>query len=178
MTSIMNGSPGKVAALNDFLQSNGARLHPDISIAENEASGLYWHADEDIEPGSTIISVPHKLSLSYLNAMVDEDWPVFKRYRDRFEPKDAIETITFFYLMIQYIHRDKSFWKAYLEALPQPEGYHLQPLFYDDPKDQAWLQGTDVWFTNMTRVQRYQKMFEDGKAIFQEAACDDSRYDW
>lgn len=174
----MNATSDKVTALNNFLQANGARLHPDISIAENEASGLHWHANKNIETGSTVISVPHKLSLSYLNALVDEDWPVFKRYRDSFNPNDAIETITFFYLMVQYIHRDKSFWKAYLDALPQPEDYHLQPLFYEDAQDQGWLHGTDVWFTNMSRVQRYHKMFEDGKGVLRKAVCDDSRYDW
>lgn len=168
------------AALLDFLRENGAHLHPGIIIAENESSGLHWRAKEDIsiEPGSTIISVSHSIAFSYLNALVDEQWPVFKSHRHRFKPDFEVEAITFFYLMIQYTHRKMSFWKPYLDALPRPNQEHTQPLFYEDEKDIAWLKGTDVWHTNEKRTKRYREIYEDGKNVLENADQDVSWCTW
>lgn len=168
----------KIRDLEDFLQTHGGHLHPEISIAENETAGLHWRAKKDIEPGSTIISTPHTLAFSYLNALVDEEWPVFKNCREQFRPDFAVEAITFFYLMVQYHNRANSFWRPYLNALPGPEEEHTQPLFFEDDQDRAWLEHTDVWHTNLTRTERYRQMYEDGKAVLQKAGCDQSYLTW
>lgn len=164
--------------LEEFLRDHDARLHPSICIAENHTSGLHWRAKDAIEPGCNIVSCPHTLSLSYLNALVDEDWPVFKQCRQRLNPDYEVEAISFFYLMIQYANRETSFWKPYLDALPEPDSEHTQPLFYEDAEDIAWLQGTDVWHTNETRIKRYRAIFEDGKSVLEAAACDVSWCTW
>lgn len=81
----------KIRELEIFLRAHGGHLHPDIEIAENDPAGLHWRAKKNIDSGSTIISTPHSLAFSYLNALVDEEWPVFKKYREQFRPDFAIE---------------------------------------------------------------------------------------
>lgn len=166
------------SSLNGFLREKSGYLHPSVSIAESEAAGCHWRATDTIEPGSTIISVPHSTALSYLNALVDEEWSVFKKCRSLFKPEFEVEAISFFYLMVQYTYREKSFWKPYLDALPGPNAYHTQPLFFDDQLDIEWLAGTDVWHTNEKRTARYREIYEDGTAVLQKAGADRSWCSW
>lgn len=172
------GSVSKIDRLEEYLRIHGAH-HPDVYIAESLLSGLHWRAKEDggISAGSTVISLPHTLAFSYLNALVDDDWP-FKALRSRFRADFEVEAISFLYLITQYINREESFWKPYLDALPGPDEDHTQPLFYDDPQDIAWLQGTDVWHTNEKRIKRYKEIYEDAKRVLQEAGHDQSWYTW
>lgn len=165
-------------SLTSFLQGHGAHLHPNVAITQGKSSsGFHWRATRGaIEPGDTIISVPHSVALSYLNALVDEDWP-FKKHRQSFNPDFEVETISFFYLMIQY-NNPQSFWRPYLDALPAPEQYHTQPLFFEHEDDVKWLEGTDVWHTNQNRLERYRAMYDDGLSVLQSAGCNVSWCTW
>lgn len=174
----MTEPSAKIANLDAFLRSNGAALHPNIFIAENEASGLHWRAKGDIGPESILISVPHKLSLSYLNALVDENGPEFQRVQERIVPDFRIEAVTFFYFMHQYLNRETSFWRPYLEALPGPNEEHTQPLFFDSFHDRQWLEGSAVGHTNRQREEKYRAIYEEGKAALRRLAYDKSEYTW
>lgn len=169
----------KAQNLEAFIHEKGGHLHPSIAIVESETAGFHWRAqDGPVEVGDTVISVPHSTALSYLNALVDEDWPVFKKCRTFFKPDFEVEAISFFYLMVQYKNRDRSFWRPYLDALPGPEANHTQPLFFDDPEDIKWLEGSDVWHTNQNRTARYREIYDDGIGVLQRAGIDVSWCTW
>ncbi|KAK5174229.1 uncharacterized protein LTR77_001309 [Saxophila tyrrhenica] len=161
-------------ALEAWLSSNGAYLHSDIRILQDNESGVHLRATKPIPPATTIASTPHSMALSYLNALVDNAYPVFKQQRQRFK----VEAIGYFYLMAQYINREQSFWKPYLEALPSPDGELTQALFFDSAEDIAWLDGTDVWHTVIARQNVYGGYYNHGIAVLQEAGIDCKPYTW
>ena len=80
--------------------------------------------------------------------------------------------------MAQYIHRSGSFWNPYLDTLPGPETEFSQPLFFEDSEDVAWLEGTDVWYTNLARREVYEKYYRDGITVLEQAGIDTEQYTW
>ncbi|KAK3709717.1 hypothetical protein LTR37_010744 [Vermiconidia calcicola] len=114
------------------------------------------------------------MALSYLNALVDDAFPVFKQQRHRFK----VEAIGFFYLMAQYINREQSFWKPYLDTLPSPDQELTEALFFEHEEDVAWLEDTDVWRTVSARAEVYEKYHRDGIEVLQEAGIDTQPYTW
>lgn len=160
--------------LKRWFHSNGGRLHENVEIVHNQTSGVHLRAIAPCSPGTTIVCVPHALSLSYLNALVDDALPVFREQRDKFK----VEAIGFFYLMIQYVSRRTSFWKSYFDTLPSPDELLSQPLFSREAEDVIWLQGTDVWHTVSARKEIYGKYYNDGISILEEAGVDVEPLTW
>lgn len=167
-------STDQTAALEKWFRSNGGCIHENIRIAHDEVSGVHYRALAPIEPGTKISSSPHSLILSYLNAIVDDTFPVFRDHKHQF----TVEAIGFFYLMAQYIHREKSFWKPYLDTLPGPDEDFSQPLFFEDPDDVAWLEGTDVWHTVTSRKKIYQQYYQNGISVLNQSGIDTEPYTW
>ena len=118
--------------------------------------------------------MPHVLALSYLNGLADDASPVFTQSRDLFR----IEAIGFFYLMVQCVNRRESFWNPYLDTLPGPDYDFTTPLWFDDPQDAAWLEGTDVWNTISARKDIYKQYYSKGIAAFKQAGMDVGPYTW
>ena len=120
------------------------------------------------------MSAPHSLALSYLNALVDDSFPIFKAHRKDF----AVENLGWFYLMTQYIHREKSFWKPYLDTLPRPEAEWTTPLWFDEPADLPWIEGTDVLHTMLGRRKVYEEYYATGVAALKRGGMDTTPYTW
>lgn len=164
----------KTQALESWFHANDGYLYEGIKVLHNETAGYHLRAEASIPPGTNIASAPHSLTLSYLNALVDDKFPVFAEQRSKFK----IEAIGFFYLMTQYVHRNESFWKPYLDVLPQPEDDFSQPLFFESEDDIAWLEGTDVWHTVTARRDVYKEYHRKGIAVLQDAGIDVPPYTW
>nr|POE47189.1 ribosomal lysine n-methyltransferase set10 [Quercus suber] len=160
--------------MEDWLRANGGFLHPSLSIAHSATSGLHWRANGPIPAGTSLITVPHGLALSYLNALVDDAYPVFQKQRRRFK----VENIGFFYLMVQYVNREKSFWKPYLDLLPQPSSDLCTPLWFREQHDLDWLEGTDVLHTAKGRLEIYEQYYATGVEVLHEAGIDSAPYTW
>ena len=176
----MTATP-QTKALETWLRSHGAYLHPNTRIVKDSDRGIHRQATAPIPPGTTIASAPHSLALSPLNALIDDAFPVFRQQRHRFK----VEAMGFFYLIAQYIHRNnspggpsESFWKPYLDALPGPDMEFSQPLFFEEAEEVVWLEGTDVWHTNLARKEVYQKYYRDGLAVIEQAGIDTEPYTW
>jgi hypothetical protein len=170
----MSSTP-QTEALEAWLKQHGALLHPAIQIVEDAASGVHVRATKTLPPGTTIGTAPHAISLSYLNALVDEQYPVFSTRREQW----SIEAIGFFYLMTQYINRENSLWKPYLDLLPGPESSALsQPLFFDDTDDVEWLADTDVWYTVLKRKEKYEALYQSHLPLLEQAGIDTRPYTW
>lgn len=164
-----------VQALEDWLRGQpGGYLHPNVHIESDETHGVHWRASGAVEPGSRIATVPHSIALSYLNALADESLPVFQRRRKEFK----IEAIGFFYLMLQYVNSATSFWKPYIETLPQPGEEYTTPLWFDEPADEAWLRDTDALFTTKKLKSIYEEQYSSGVSILQASGIDTEPLTW
>ncbi len=164
----------KTTALEEWFRANSGYLNDGIRILQDDTRGVHYQAVWPVEPGSTLASASHSITLSYLNALVDDAAPVFKQQKHRFK----VEAIGFFYLMMQYINCETSVWKPYLDTLPSPDTPLSQPLFFDDPQDQAWLEGTDVWHTVTARTEVYEEYYTNGFAVLKQAGIDVQPYTW
>ena len=161
-------------ALETWFRSHGGYLHPKISIQEDSSRDVHYRATACIPPGTAIASAPHSLTLSYLNALIDDAFPVFKQQRHRFN----VEALGFFYLMTQHLQRRNSFWKPYLDTLPSPDEEFTQPLFFDNAEDIAWLDGTDVWHTATARKKVYEACYRNGITVLKQGGVDVEPYTW
>jgi len=170
------GTPtAEMESLENWLRDNGGYLHPNVKISVNAEAGVHWRATAPLDPGTTVSVVPHSLALSYLNALVDDAVPVFAQRRADF---GGVENIGFFYLMAQYVNREKSFWTPYVKCLPQPEDEFTTPLWFDEPDDLAWLEGTDALHTMLGRKAVYEGHHRTGVAILEQAGIDTGAYTW
>ncbi|KAK4543024.1 hypothetical protein LTR36_006022 [Oleoguttula mirabilis] len=161
-------------ALEHWLSHYGGFLHPSLRLCVNAEAGLHCRATATVDAGTRISTVPHALALSYLNALVDDACPVFKQRRPDFQ---GVENIGFFYLMVQHHYSTTSFWKPYLETLPKPQDF-ATPLWFDDPEDLAWLEGTDVLHTMLGRKEVYEQYYYAGVNILAQAGIDTGPFTW
>ncbi|KAF2478948.1 hypothetical protein BDY17DRAFT_257805 [Neohortaea acidophila] len=168
----MAASPTELAALEQWFRANHGHLHPGIHLQHDDIFGVHYRTRATIEAGVCVASASHAVALSYLNALVDEHFPVFQQQRHRF----PVAAAGFFYLMSQWVNREISFWKAYLDTLPTPEADFSQPLFFEQAADTAWLEGTDVWHTVRAREEVYRNYFDDGIAILRQEGIDVQPY--
>jgi hypothetical protein len=101
-----------------------AYLNPHVEIYEDPRTGMSFRAAKELPPQSNIVTCPYQVSLSYLNAI---EAPEFCRHSVPF-PRNFLDTLSkddpniigHFFLMQQYMLREKSFWWAYIRLLPQP----------------------------------------------------------
>ena len=119
----------------------------------------------------TMTAAPTPLSLSSLNALVDDDFRVFR------QRGLAVEAIGYFYLMHQFVHKETSFWKPYLDTLPAPTSEHRTPFWFDSD-DLAWLEDTDVLFTYKARLAMHEGNYSTGTAMISQAGIDVTPYSW
>lgn len=159
--------------LKHWFEQNGGYLSPSVSIAKDVTMGVHLRSNAAVTPGTHICTVPHSLGLSYLNALADDKFTVFKTQKHRFK----IENIGFFYLMAQYVNRSTSFWKSYLDTLPQPDDGHTTPLWFSEA-DMQWLEGTDVQFTATERLAIYRQYYATGIEVLGQSGVDTAPYTW
>lgn len=132
---------------------------------------MHASLDANIQADTSICTVPHSLALSSLNALVDDAFPAF-RNRGL-----AVEAIGHFFLMHEYLNREKSFWKPYLDTLPGPDAdVHRTPFFFDSPQDLAWLEDTDVLFTSKARHATHESHYSQGISLIKAANIDAEPY--
>ncbi|KAH0387815.1 SET domain-containing protein, partial [Aureobasidium melanogenum] len=160
-------------AFEKWFSANGGYLHLSVQLAQDAEHGSHFRAIASIEPGTQILTVPHNLAMSNLNAQVDDDLPVFKTHAKQF----PVQSLSFFYLMAQWLKKDKSFWKPYLDILPSPEHGFETPMFYGED-DRQWLEGTDLHASVLGREAAWKKYWEDGVHVMQSAGMDVTDYTW
>lgn len=123
---------------------NGSTLHPSIEVYDDPITGLSFRVKPDAKinecPGHhthhRIVSIPTRLSLSYLNAL---DLP------HEFLAATRPHVVGRFFLIQQYFAGKDSFWWPYIQSLPQPtdrEAWELPPFWPAD--DVELLDGTNV----------------------------------
>lgn len=160
-------------ALQQWFKNNGGYLHPSTRLSRDDDFGTFLRATETVNEGTPIITGPHSLSLSALNAMVDDAYPVFKENANAF----TVEALGFFYLMVQWLDREKSFWKPYLDTLPTPEEGFGTPNFFDDD-DLKWIERTDLHLVYVKRRDVWEQYWREGVIVLERHGIDSKPYTW
>ena len=163
----------KFEALEKWLRENGGYLHPSVTVAYDEQMGAHFRALSKVPAGTHVLTVPHHLALSNLNAQVDDSFPVFRTHARSF----TVEALTYFYLMAQWINKETSFWKPYLDTLPSPEQGFGTPLWFNH-EDKKWLEGTDLQPTSIAREAAWHSHWQDGIDVLKSEGVDAAPYTW
>jgi len=88
-----------------------------------------------------------------------------------------VEALGFFYLMAQYLNKERSFWKPYLDTLPTPEQGFNSPFWFDDD-DLKWLEGTDLHPSFLGRKEAWQRYWRQDTKVMAKHGMNTDRYTW
>lgn len=130
--------------------TNGGYLHPSVEIAFGDQGNFVCvKKDHVLLPGSTVVSCPHELTIS---------WPGVNQYHfphvhSTFTPHIA----TRLFLMKQNLLKEQSPWWPYINSLPRS---FSTPLWYDD-NDLIWLRGTNLGNAKEVREDAWRKEYEN-----------------
>lgn len=138
----------RIATLVEWATRHGASLHSDVDVYQDPETGFSFRvkptATSPLVPWEPVVTLPTKLSLSYINALQPEgsSRPAFQQ---DFLSKTPPHVVGRWFLAKQYLLGEESFWWPYIQALPQPkdiEEWALPPFWPDD--DAELLEGTNV----------------------------------
>ena len=104
-------------------------------------------------------------------ARAESIWP--EEFISFFSPSP--EVLTRFFLMEQFLLKEKSLWYCYIRMLPQPvDGTLDTPMFYS-PEDCVWIKGTNLEGTRKVRQEQWKQ--EYGKGVELLECHDTTRYE-
>ncbi|KAI9879562.1 MAG: hypothetical protein M1830_008096 [Pleopsidium flavum] len=136
-----------------------------LELAKGASYGYYLRVREDgetLSKKSCVINCPYSLTLSYLNAI---SAPPFQSHGDSL-PQQFLgdmdrHTVTVFFLMLQYLKKENSFWWPYICTLPQPEeAEKVGTPFWFSKADRLWLLGTDLEEASLSRIATWKTDWE------------------
>lgn len=172
-----------VYGLYDWFVANGGQISRFLELAKDASHGYYIRVRVDSEPITSkacIINCPYALTLSYLNATNTHP---FKSHGDSL-PEPFLEamdrhTVTVFFLMLQYLKREESFWWPYIRTLPQPDEVDkFGTPFWFSEEDRLWLLGTDLEESSLMRIAIWKRDFERAVKILQRLDWPVEAYTW
>lgn len=167
------GIETRLEAFKSWFTANGGYIHPLAELAADPARGVHLRvrqsgqqklasngAAKSIPKGTKIISCPHSLSLSALNA---RDYPPLFPIRPTDATSLAInlpkqflqearpQCVAAVLLYAQSVSSKESFWKEYLDVLPSAPsvdedaaGLELDSPLWWDEEELSWIQGTNL----------------------------------
>lgn len=146
--------------------THGGSFHPDTDIGSN-ADGFFIcvRGERDLLPGARVVSCPHALIISWLNAFRD---PLLGQFDLQSVSRLISQlVITRIFLMIQFLLREQSLWWPYIRMLPQPDALHKfnTPLWYE-PEDLAWIRGTNLEFGAQRTERLLRQEYEEAASLF------------
>jgi len=159
--------------LLSWLRENGGSLDDRTFLSRDTVTGWNLRTTQAVPSKSRIVTVPHSCALSYLNALVDDSLLILKSHATTLQ----VEVVGVFYLMAQWLNREQSFWKPFLDILTPPSTGFSTP-FYFDKEDFDWLQGTDLFLSFEKREAKWRENWRDTTAILESAGMDVTEYTW
>ena len=148
-TSAMFQGDRGIQELLEWGQQHTACLDSKVEIYQDSATGLSFRAVEDLQPGATVATCSYPISLSYLNTISNTRFPNWsepfpKNFLEALG-KDDPNVIGFFFLMQQFLMKEKSFWWPYIRLLPQPNEPDslIIPALWPE-EDRYFLNGTNA----------------------------------
>lgn len=147
-----------------WIISNRGHLNPDIELAFDVEKGYHARvvADGTVKAGTCVARCPMTTSLSVLNAF---HTPPFScrgtRFPSVFLRDQRVGVVQCFFLMEQWVLRDKSWWAPYISTLPDPD--EIQPLYFTDNEvDLNLLSGTNLQTAIPRQSETWRAQFEKG----------------
>jgi len=154
-----------------------------LELARGTSHGYYLRVREDGETLSKkacVINCPYSLTISYLNAI---SVPPFESHGDSL-PRQFLgdmdrHTVTVYFLMLQYLKKENSFWWPYIRTLPQPDEIDkVGTPFWFSKEDRIWLLGTDLEEASLTRVAIWKKDWERAMQMLRVLGWPVEAYTW
>ena len=151
----------------DWFLENEGFIHSSVEIAWDETYGQHMRVEEgeELPTDTLIVSCPHSLTISWLN--VSQGSESFLSQFDLEEDFYMVNQVVIvrFFVMNEFLKREKSFWYPYLRSLPQPSDPHFPytPLWYD-VGDWAWIRGTDLERTALKTEEEWGQEYEHAMA--------------
>lgn len=140
---------GKIEDFQTWFLRHGGFFGEHVELAYRPLRGLHLRIspESNLKPTSCVVSCPHALSLSSLDASVDPD-PFTNQFghdaAGESTPLSSLNLLRYF-LVEQYQLGPRSFWWPYIHTLPHPSAeYPFDTPMYYDHHDQKWLQGTSL----------------------------------
>lgn len=169
--------------LIEWGQGHNTHLHPDVEIYTDIQTGLSFRATKNIPKESIIVNCPYELSLSYLNAIEESPFsrhsspPLPHRFIENLS-KESPHIIGHFFLIQQYLLKEKSFWWPYIRTLPQPDEPEKlgTPIWWPE-EDQAFLKGTNAEPAIKTQKQLLGENWKLGMQYLDSGGSDDKAWE-
>ena len=149
-------SPELSQGLIEWFTRNGGYLHSSVEVVYSDAFGHHLQVKQGsaLVPGDEIVSCPHSLTLSVLNAEnTNPSWPKLLDI-----PADrAAEILTRFFLIEEFLMQEASFWWPYIRMLPQPDRREslTTPIWYDE-QDLIWIADTNLEGARLSRIEAWE----------------------
>ncbi|KAL2177408.1 uncharacterized protein P884DRAFT_169250, partial [Thermothelomyces heterothallicus CBS 202.75] len=175
----------RFGALVEWAEQHGARLHPSVEIYLDPVSKYSLRvspsATEGLQPGFAAVSCPARITLSYLNALVDGPLDPSARsarsdqktstgaFPPRFTRSVPPHVLGRFFLVKEYLKGKDSFWWPYIATLPPPEqvaAWALPPFWPDH--DIAYLEGTNAHVAVHEIQENVKREFKQARKLLKE----------
>lgn len=150
----------KKELFNNWLIMNGAKLN-NIYIKEYSTTERGVHASDDIASNDRVVSIPLKL-LIHDGMSIDTIYHheiQLSQNKGYFKDMRIINVL--FYMLQEYLKGDSSFFKPYLNILPENISHF--PLFWDKTY-MSYLENTDIPVLVGERLERFSHDFELAKS--------------
>ncbi|KAG9231073.1 hypothetical protein BJ875DRAFT_132873 [Amylocarpus encephaloides] len=140
-----------VDKLLHWARSHGTSLHDHVQIYQDNVTGWSFKAARPLPAGTTLVNCSYTTTLSYLNAI--EASSQFELNGSDPFPSGFLEPLSeenpniigHFFLMQQFLMRERSFWWEYIRLLPQPNQPQTLalPIWWTEA-DRNFLAGTNA----------------------------------
>lgn len=149
-----------------FLKAGGS-LHPNVKIAFGSAGfGLRTLDGSGLPSQSCVVSCPHTLAISWFH-VIQGPGSFFRRFgsQDHFSHVNEAVIIRFF-LVKQYLLKERSSWWPYIRCLPQPtvENHFNTPLWYE-ADDLVWIRGTNLEYALEVKKKKWREEYDEGMSL-------------
>ena len=172
---------GQLHKFRSWFLHHGGSFGEHVELQYQPTRGLHLRTSQHagLKPASCIVSCPHALSLSSLNAREGRD-PFANQFGDDAaggtSPMSSPNLFRFF-LVEQYQLGSQSFWWPYIHTLPNPSTDHPfdTPMYFDDD-DKKFLQGTSLECSTRKIDQTWREEHAQGLRRLRHGNFD--RYPW
>jgi len=157
--------------------TNGGFIHKDVEIVStSNGRAVQVRSGSCIEPGTEIVSCPHRCSISYADSR--KYGLLSNKISDVSSLPQSVATRLF--LVKQYLLQENSFWYPYISILPQPHdenAFNTAICFGKD--DEIWLRGTNLGRAAIARKAAWREEFDHAhKLLFSSADDEASMWTW
>ncbi|KXX73558.1 Ribosomal lysine N-methyltransferase set10 [Madurella mycetomatis] len=160
--------------------NHGAELHPSLEVYHDNVSKFSLRVKNSaagpLGPNFTAVTCPVPITLSYLNALIDDAIEISASLGDRptaFSPRFMSSipphAIGRFFLIKEYLKGKDSRWWPYIATLPQPENLNswVLPAFWPED-DTDFLEGTNAYAAVQEIQENVKREFKQARRVLKD----------